>query len=90
VNWRSCAPWAIRSTWPKFALRRGLFRDPRSYFHPYAGVADGEAAAYVARVWRDINEANLVADILPTRVRASLVLRKGEDHRVRQIWLRRI
>jgi type I pantothenate kinase len=73
-----------------FTLRRGLFRDPRSYFHPYARVADDEAAAYAARVWRDINEANLLANILPTRLRATLVLRKGGDHRVRQVWLRRI
>lgn len=73
-----------------FALRRGLFGDPRSYFHPYARVGEDEAAAYAARVWREINEVNLLDNILPTRVRATLVLRKGGDHRVRQVWLRRI
>jgi type I pantothenate kinase len=71
-----------------FALRRTLFTDARSYFHPYAQVDEEEAAAYAARTWREINEANLIANILPTRARATLVLRKAGDHRVRQVWLR--
>ncbi|GAB2817970.1 type I pantothenate kinase [Actinoallomurus bryophytorum] len=73
-----------------FALRRTIFTDERSYFHPYAQVDDDEAAAQAERFWRDINEVNLVANILPTRARATLVLKKDRDHRVQRVRLRRI
>jgi type I pantothenate kinase len=73
-----------------FALRRTVFTDERSYFHPYARVAEDEAAAYADRLWREINEINLVANILPTRARATLVLHKDHDHRIRRVRLRRI
>jgi type I pantothenate kinase len=73
-----------------FALRRTVFTDERSYFHPYAQVDGDEAAAQAERFWRDINEVNLVANILPTRARATLVLNKDRDHRVRRVRLRRI
>jgi type I pantothenate kinase len=72
------------------ALRRTLFTDERSYFHPYAQVDEDEAAAQAERLWRDINEVNLVANILPTRARATLVLCKDRDHRIRRVRLRRI
>ena len=73
-----------------FALRRTIFTDERSYFHPYAEVGEDEAAAQAERFWRDINEVNLVANILPTRARATLVLKKDRDHRVQRVRLRRI
>ena len=57
------------------ALRHTAFRDPAAYFHRYAGLSDAEAAATAERIWADINEPNLVANILPTRERADLVLR---------------
>ena len=40
-------------------------------------------------IWHDINERNLTENIQPTRDRASLVLSKGPDHRVREVRLRR-
>ncbi|WP_083983620.1 type I pantothenate kinase [Actinomadura hibisca] len=73
-----------------FALRRTAFTDPRSYFHRYAQLDEDEAAAFAQRVWRDINEINLVSNILPTRARATLVLHKGRDHSVQRVRLRRI
>mgnify|MGYP001486712535 CR=1 FL=1 len=74
-----------------FALRRTRFRDPRSYFHKYAHELDeDETAAFARRVWRDVNEINLVSNILPTRPRATLVLHKGPNHEVQKVRLRRI
>lgn len=73
-----------------FALRRTVFTDERSFFHPYARVDPDEAAAYAERMWREINEVNLVANILPTRDCATLVLHKDRDHRIRRVRLRRI
>ena len=41
-------------------------------------------------IWQSINLPNLVENILPTRVRASLVLRKGDDHQVTRVRLRKL
>ncbi|WP_018657548.1 type I pantothenate kinase [Actinomadura flavalba] len=73
-----------------FALRRTVFADPRSYFHRYAHIDEDETAAFAHRVWRDVNEVNLVSNILPTRERARLVLAKDRDHAVQRIRLRRV
>ncbi|MFB4305751.1 type I pantothenate kinase [Actinomadura sp. GTD37] len=74
-----------------FALRRTAFTDPRSYFHKYAHELDeDETAAFAQRVWRDVNEINLVSNILPTRARATLVLHKNREHAVQRVRLRRI
>ncbi|MBA9001255.1 type I pantothenate kinase [Thermomonospora cellulosilytica] len=73
-----------------FALRRTVFADERSYFHRYSEVDQDETAAFAHRVWREINEVNLVSNILPTRARATLVLHKDRDHSVQRISLRRI
>ena len=42
------------------------------------------------RIWDTINGPNLVENILPTRSRATLVLRKDRDHSVRYVRLRKI
>ncbi|WP_376093411.1 type I pantothenate kinase [Roseomonas sp. CCTCC AB2023176] len=72
------------------ALRDTAFRDPRSYFHRYARLSDADALATATGLWEDINLVNLRENILPTRGRADLILRKGEDHRVEEIALRRL
>jgi type I pantothenate kinase len=71
-------------------LRETAFSRPESYFHRYASLTDGEAVATAQRIWREINELNLVENVLPTRGRATLVLTKGPDHAVRRIRLRKL
>ena len=71
-------------------LRDTAFRDPASYFHRYASLTDEQAVETAGRIWRDINEENLVRNIRPTRDRADLVLRKGEDHAVQEVRLRKL
>ena len=71
-------------------LRQTAFRDPAAYFHRYAGLSLDEARAEALRIWGSINEKNLYENILPTRQRARLILRKGPDHRVETVSLRRI
>ncbi|HEY7483295.1 MAG TPA: type I pantothenate kinase [Streptosporangiaceae bacterium] len=73
-----------------FALWRGAFTDPQSYFHQFTQLDEDEVAAFAHQVWRDINEVNLVSNILPTRERATLVLHKSRDHSVQRVRLRRI
>ncbi|MCU1453297.1 MAG: pantothenate kinase [Acidimicrobiales bacterium] len=72
------------------ALYSTVFQQPDSYFHRYASFTHDEAVSAALDIWRDINERNLVANIRPTRNRAALILRKGPDHRVREVHLRRI
>jgi type I pantothenate kinase len=72
------------------SLRDTRFRDPRSYFHKYADLSDEEAAKVANDLWERINLANLRENILPTRPRADLILRKGSDHAVAEVALRRL
>ena len=71
-------------------LRETRFRDPRSYFHKYAEYDEAQAERVARELWATINRVNLVENILPTRPRASLILRKGADHAVTDIALRRL
>lgn len=71
-------------------LRATAFANPRSYFHRYAGLSDEDADRTAGWIWDSINGPNLTENILPTRARADLVLRKGPDHRVEQVRLRRL
>ena len=71
-------------------LRRTAFSRPESYFRRYATLSDDEAVARARQIWRDINERNLVANVLPTRSRATCVLSKARDHSVTRVRLRKI
>jgi type I pantothenate kinase len=71
-------------------LRQTAFQDPGAYFHRYAGLSIDEARAEALRIWSSINKKNLYENILPTRQRARLILRKAADHRIETVALRRI
>lgn len=71
------------------ALRSTAFSDPQSYFHKFASLSDEAARGLALEIWTSINERNLIDNILPTRGRARLVLRKGADHRVERVRLRK-
>ncbi|KQT85572.1 type I pantothenate kinase [Aurantimonas sp. Leaf443] len=71
-------------------LRETAFRDERAFFHRYSKISDEEALAIAERLWTTINARNLHENILPTRPRADLILRKGRDHLVDQVALRKI
>lgn len=61
-------------------LRDSAFQDPRSYFHKYATLSEEEAIGTAAKIWQDINAKNLHENILPTKERAKLIIKKGSDH----------
>lgn len=71
-------------------LQTAAFASPASYFHRYAALGVDEAGQTASGIWRAINEPNLRENILPTRSRATLVLRKGPDHAVSTVLLRKI
>lgn len=69
-------------------LQRVVFQRPSSYFHHYRDLAPDDARREARRIWREINGLNLRENILPTRERARVVLRKARDHSVREVRLR--
>ena len=71
-------------------LRDTSFRQPGNHFENFAGMDDAEATYAARELWQTINLPNLVENILPTRVRASLVLRKDYDHTVQRVRMRKI
>jgi type I pantothenate kinase len=71
-------------------LQRTVFSNPASYFHHYRDLPHDEAVEVARGIWRDINLLNLRENILPTRERANVVLRKRADHSVGEVWLREI
>ncbi len=71
-------------------LQTGAFASPNSYFHRYASLDEASARTTAAGIWHAINEPNLVENVLPTRPRARLVLRKRADHSVATVLLRKI
>lgn len=71
-------------------LRDTVFQDPLSYFHRYGALSEAEARATAARIWQEINLVNLRENILPTRMRAHLILQKGGNHLVESVQLRRV
>jgi type I pantothenate kinase len=72
------------------ALRSTAFADPTSHFHHYAGFTDEQATVEAEQIWHTINRPNLVENILPTRPRATLVLRKDADHTINRLRLRKL
>jgi type I pantothenate kinase len=72
------------------ALRESAFTDPESYFHRYAEMPIEQALARATEIWETINLPNLIENILPTRSRATLVLKKGDNHRVESVLLRKL
>lgn len=71
-------------------LRTTAFRDPGAYFHRYSSLPPDAAQARAIEIWRTINLKNLEENILPTRQRARLILRKAADHRVEGVSLRKL
>lgn len=72
------------------ALRQAAFSNPSSYFRVFADISDEEAVQRALGYWREINLPNLIENVLPTRHRASLVLKKGADHTVESVRLRKL
>jgi type I pantothenate kinase len=71
-------------------LRETAFTDPGSYFHRFSKLNNDAALETATKLWEEINLLNLHENILPTRPRADLILRKGADHLVDQVTLRKL
>lgn len=75
----------------RFMLLRGTaFLDPRSYFFRYTKLSDDEALAQAETFWDKINGPNLRHNILPTRGRATAILRKDANHDIAWVRIRKV
>jgi type I pantothenate kinase len=84
---------AVMREWyvQRFLTFRGTaFHDSNAYFHRYSVLSDEEAIATATAIWERTNLANLEENILPTRPRATLILKKGADHVIETVSLRRL
>jgi type I pantothenate kinase len=72
------------------SLCDSVFQNPDSFFRHFAHLSRDEAIATARGIWQGINGLNLSENIEPTRERASLILRKGADHRVSDVRLRKL
>lgn len=73
-----------------FRLRDTAFKDPTSFFRRFAEMSEAEAGEFGRLVWRSINLPNLIDNVLPTRGRADLILKKGKNHLIEDVQLRRV
>ncbi len=71
-------------------LRETAFRDPASYFRRYAQLSTAEAVQTARSIWQRTNGPNLRENIEPTRGRAHLIMKKGLDHAVQEVRLRKL
>lgn len=64
-------------------------QDKSNYYYAYA-IGDRQAAHAMAKdVWQKVNHPNLLEYILPTRNRADLVLAKGKNHLINELYLKK-
>lgn len=80
-------PWYVERF---LLLQRTVFQKPTSYFHHYKDLSPTEARDVAKGIWNDINLLNLRENILPTRERANVVLRKRPDHLIGEVRLRQL
>ncbi|MBL7960839.1 type I pantothenate kinase [bacterium] len=71
-------------------LRRTIFRDSASYFHRFSKLSVAGSRLLARKIWTEINGLNLRENILPTRNRAQLILKKGHNHKVEYVKLRKL
>ncbi|GGF37018.1 pantothenate kinase [Microbacterium sorbitolivorans] len=71
-------------------FREGAFANPESYFKVFQHLSDAEAIETARGIWREINLPNLTENVEPTKHRGTLVLRKGPEHSVESVLLRKL
>ena len=71
-------------------LRETAFADPKSFFYRFSRMSEDEATKFGLWAWEAINLPNLIDNILPTRGRADLILKKGRSHAIEEVALRRV
>ncbi|MCF2706897.1 type I pantothenate kinase [Arcanobacterium haemolyticum] len=71
-------------------LRDVAFNQPESYFHQFSHMPEKELIDRTLGIWDSINRPNLLDNIEPTKPRADIVIRKGPNHIVEEVLLRKL
>lgn len=72
------------------SLQKTAFQNKKSFFHHYANLPKNKARKIADDLWHTINLENLQKNILPTRLRADVVLHKSKNHNVDWVALKKI
>lgn len=71
-------------------FRKTTFQDPKAYFNFITHMSEEETIQFCQNIWRDVNERNLYENILPFKNRARLILYKGINHEIENVFLRKL
>lgn len=64
-------------------------KDPHNYYHRFTQMPSNQILAIAQDTWKNINLANLEKYIEPTRSRADIILHKGQNHEIDEIYLKK-
>ena len=64
-------------------------KDPNNYYHRFTQMPFNQVLAIAQDTWKNINLANLEKYIEPTRSRADIILHKGQNHEIDEIYLKK-
>lgn len=70
-------------------LLRLAEKDPTNYYHRFTHLSEKEVLSFAREVWATINLPNLEKYIEPTRNRADIILHKGKNHEIDEIYLKK-
>jgi len=71
-------------------LRQAALKNEEEFFNRFSSVNDDQAKEIANSIWKKINLVNLSENILPTKNKANLILKKNINHEINEIWLRNI
>ena len=70
------------------SLRQAALNNEEDFFNRFSSINDDQAKEIANSIWEKINLVNLNENILPTKKRANLILKKNVNHEINEIWLR--
>jgi type I pantothenate kinase len=72
------------------AFREQALGKSHLFFHQFTTMSDEDALALADHIWETVNAPNLQKNILPYKYRAELILHKGMDHGIEDVYLKRV
>ena len=72
------------------SLRSADLNNKEDFFNRFSSIDIDQAKEIANSIWEKINLINLNENILPTKYKANLILKKNINHKTNEIWLRNI
>ena len=70
------------------SLRLAALNNKEDFFNRFSSTDIDQAKEIANSIWEKINLINLNENILPTKYKANLILKKNINHKTNEIWLR--